>query len=568
MMEIKSDFLRVAMEAAFEGYPVFPVKPFNKEPIYSGGFHTATREVEQIQEWAARHPEANVGVPTGEISGISVIDIDGENGIASMKSNFNGSLPPTRTHKTPRGGYHLLYEYDPLFHNRNGSLPNVDIKTDGGYIIWVGSVVNGRHYELHKALPVVHIGNVPEVFQKITKEHQSGRTESPDDLMGSLLQGVGEGGRQQGAAQLIGTLRRSGHSREAIIAIMHGYADRCTPPWRPEIGIEREVDAFIARYPIETIFPLSNGQIRDTERVVTPPVRIRTTPLPTLIEQYVDKSSGYFSVDEIDREFHIISPEEKTQRRAVLGGLIGDGVIQHHPSANSRFRKITPNLDVFDFSNMEEPDALDIQWPLGLEDYIEMYEGSLAVVAGSPNAGKTAFLLNLALMNRDRFQVHYINSEMGAKEMLKRLTKFEGIPMPEWGKIRFSQKKDNMVDAVQSSKLEHPALVIVDYLELHDEVFRVAQMLGDMTDAMNERGILVVGIQKKIGQQHQLGRGAEFSIERARLALAMDKDVVSIMKGKNWRQDNVDPNGLRKEFQILNGSKFLERTGWIRPVEK
>ena len=125
-----------------------------------------------------------------------------------------------------------------------------------------------------------------------------------------------------------------------------------------------------------------------------------------------------------------------------------------------------------------------------------------------------------------------------------------------------------MVDAVQSSKLEHPALVIVDYLELHDEVFRVAQMLGDMTDAMNERGILVVGIQKKIGQQHQLGRGAEFSIERARLALAMDKDVVSIMKGKNWRQDNVDPNGLRKEFQILNGSKFLERTGWIRPVEK
>ena len=124
-----------------------------------------------------------------------------------------------------------------------------------------------------------------------------------------------------------------------------------------------------------------------------------------------------------------------------------------------------------------------------------------------------------------------------------------------------------MVDAVHASKLEHPALVSVDYLELHDEVFRVAQMLGDMTDAMQERGILVVGIQKKIGQQHQLGRGAEYSIERARLALAMDKDVVSIMKGKNWKQD-VEPDGLRKEFQILNGSKFLERTGWIRPVEK
>ncbi len=567
MEESRSDFLQVAMEAAYQGYPVFPIRPLKKEPIYSGGFKGATRETEQIQLWAASHPNANVGVPTGAVSGISVVDVDGDTGIASMKSAFSGSLPSTRTHKTPRGGFHLLYQYDPLFHNRNGSLPSVDIKTDGGYIVWVGSVVNGRPYELHKEVPIVSIGEVPAVFQKAMRGSTLDQTSIDEDIIGTLLQGVQEGGRQQAAARLMGALNRSGHTEAAMIGIMEGFASKCVPVWRPEMGIVAEVRAFRARYPITTVFPLSNGLVNGSTEPIAPPVRVRTTPLPTLIEQYVEKSTGYFSVDEIDREFQIVSAEEKAQRRALLSSLADSGTIQHHPSANTRFRKITPNLEVFDFFNMEEPEPLDIRWPLGLEDYVEMYEGSLTVVAGSPNAGKTAFLLNLALMNRDRFQVHYINSEMGAKEMLKRLSKFEGVPMTEWGKIRFSQKKDNMVDAVHASKLEHPALVIVDYLELHDEVFRVAQMLGDMTDAMQERGILVVGIQKKIGQQHQLGRGAEYSIERARLALAMDKDVVSIMKGKNWKQD-VEPDGLRKEFQILNGSTFLERTGWIRPVEK
>jgi len=126
-----------------EGYPVFPLKPRCKTPIYEGGFHIATRDKSRIVEWWTAHPEANIGVPTGKVSGISVIDVDGAKGLESIrKLKVSRQLPRAfRKHGTPHG-HHLLCLYNCKFHNRNGALPGVDIKNNGGYIVWPGSNVD------------------------------------------------------------------------------------------------------------------------------------------------------------------------------------------------------------------------------------------------------------------------------------------------------------------------------------------------------------------------------------------------------------------------------------------
>ena len=63
--------------------PVFPCVEtpdekgkVSKRPYIKGGFKSASRDFEQIRRWWAQHPNAMIGVPTGQETGIFVIDID------------------------------------------------------------------------------------------------------------------------------------------------------------------------------------------------------------------------------------------------------------------------------------------------------------------------------------------------------------------------------------------------------------------------------------------------------------------------------------------------------------
>lgn len=111
--------LTAALGYAAKGLPVFPVNPRTKKPYLQtpkgskGGFHQATTDTKQIEDWWRQYPDAMIGVPTGERSGfwISDEDIDQKKGIdgcAELAKLIaqNGPLPPTRVCITPRGGRH------------------------------------------------------------------------------------------------------------------------------------------------------------------------------------------------------------------------------------------------------------------------------------------------------------------------------------------------------------------------------------------------------------------------------------------------------------------------------
>ena len=44
------------------------------------GHKEATHDPEQIESWWSQWPDANIGIATGEISGLLVLDIDEKNG--------------------------------------------------------------------------------------------------------------------------------------------------------------------------------------------------------------------------------------------------------------------------------------------------------------------------------------------------------------------------------------------------------------------------------------------------------------------------------------------------------
>lgn len=106
--------------------PCFPCN-FSKSPLTPQGFYNATVGADY-----SRWPR--VGVATGAVSGIDVIDIDPD-GMVWLEAN-RYRLPLTREHQTSRG-VHLLLKHHPGMRNSNRRIaPGVDTRGDGGYVIW------------------------------------------------------------------------------------------------------------------------------------------------------------------------------------------------------------------------------------------------------------------------------------------------------------------------------------------------------------------------------------------------------------------------------------------------
>lgn len=145
-----------ALEYATTGWAVFPVAAGDKHPLISKGAgghgcHDATRDSSIIKAWWQRWPEANIGLATGSINDIVVLDVDPRNGgdaaLADLERRF-GLLPQTAISHTGSGGRHVLFRHVPGVRGGSHRLgPGLDIKSEGGYIVAPPSVhPSGRRY--------------------------------------------------------------------------------------------------------------------------------------------------------------------------------------------------------------------------------------------------------------------------------------------------------------------------------------------------------------------------------------------------------------------------------------
>ena len=126
--------IRYARECVRQGLPVFPAAP-DKSPLTAHGFKDASIEGRVIVSWWRDHPEALLAVPTGQVSGLLVIDIDPTG--AEWYAEHMIDLACHRIHRTPRG-HHLLYKMPEVGVRCSASklAPGVDVRADGGYVVW------------------------------------------------------------------------------------------------------------------------------------------------------------------------------------------------------------------------------------------------------------------------------------------------------------------------------------------------------------------------------------------------------------------------------------------------
>ena len=146
---------RVASDLASAGVPVFPCVPGQKRPLTARGFHDATTDLAQIEHWWARWPEANLGLPTGAVFGVVVVDVDVRehvDGRESMRRALNAGRVgmPVFTVVSPSGGRHGYYPATPDVVQRSwqAARAGVDFRGDGGYIVIPPSHTTAGSYRL------------------------------------------------------------------------------------------------------------------------------------------------------------------------------------------------------------------------------------------------------------------------------------------------------------------------------------------------------------------------------------------------------------------------------------
>jgi putative DNA primase/helicase len=111
----------------FAALPIFPCN-LAKEPLTAHGFKDAKRGARGWKGWPL------VGFPTGERSGIDVLDID-PRGRKWFDQNFD-ALPTTLAHSTHRG-LHLVFRHAlGLACSTNKIAQGIDVRSTGGYAIY------------------------------------------------------------------------------------------------------------------------------------------------------------------------------------------------------------------------------------------------------------------------------------------------------------------------------------------------------------------------------------------------------------------------------------------------
>lgn len=133
------------------GWSLIPLKPRSKVPAIRWQEYQERRcTFEELEAWFTV-PGFNVGIVTGRVSGLFVIDADSPEAVSFVRSQITACDLRVTTAK----GLHL---YCPYVENRpvrnkariavGGQVRELDVRGDGGYIVGPGSIhPNGTLYQ-------------------------------------------------------------------------------------------------------------------------------------------------------------------------------------------------------------------------------------------------------------------------------------------------------------------------------------------------------------------------------------------------------------------------------------
>lgn len=217
----------LAAEYVDSGWSVLPVRPEEKRPYMTNWLqYTKTRAPKaMVDSWFTNLAGAGVGVVTGRISNMVVLDV--EHDCPYPIEELLKRYPTQMIAKSGGGGYHLFYLYptnQTRVANRVRIFEGADLRADGGFIVLPPTMhPSGNRYEWVKRGP---LGAFPVALLELQAQPRI----QGDGWITEALRGVSEGGRNDTCARLAGYFFKKGMNADIVEALLLDWNERNAPP--------------------------------------------------------------------------------------------------------------------------------------------------------------------------------------------------------------------------------------------------------------------------------------------------------------------------------------------------
>lgn len=217
------------------GLSVIPLRPKGKEPLFPWSeYQNRVASSDEVAGWYANSPAANLGIVTGAVSGLVVVDLDGQEGIESGK-RLGLSSPVT---VLTGNGKQLYYRHPGgrVCNSVKKVAPGVDIRGDGGYVAappslhpngkkycWLGSPISKGNLPL---LPSIFVNTNPANVAERSGSVEYRGYRKPADHIAAAIKEMKHGNIDNTLFTLCCRLRSDGYSREDALTLLKPHAER------------------------------------------------------------------------------------------------------------------------------------------------------------------------------------------------------------------------------------------------------------------------------------------------------------------------------------------------------
>lgn len=550
---MQSKFLEAALHyAEYFKWSVIPLSPGAKIP--PKGFEVVQYRDriagrEEIESWYKKNPNYNVGIITGKLSNLFIVDHD------KYKPDYSEEIALqyipdsiiTPTTNTPQGGQHQFFTNpdDPISIGAD-FLPAMDYRGETGYVVAPPSVnAQGKAYEWVLKPEETGLAAAPaSVIDLLINNNNKyiytqGEVNSNDNDLNrpqptsNDLNYFKDGRRDEDLFHTAYFLLKSGcdiHFVEQVLErLMLSWGEKPDPKW-----IKAKIESALKR--------VQKREINFAEEV----------------REFVLTSNGLFLTSDVTNRLQLTSRQEKKNVVNVLLRLHKEGIIERAGQKDGCYRRIDNEIEFMDFANADVENVIDLRLPLNLHLKSKFFPKAVVVIAGVSGMGKTLFSFNAIAENFGKFPIFYFNSEMGPEALKMKLSYFP-IPISEWSKnmkVIDNWDFNNIADKIQPDGFN-----VIDYLEPEgDKPYNIHGVISAIIRRLN-KGTALIAIQKKPGAS--MGTGGIYSIKAATLALALDWGKIEIVKNRFREADSL-PSLNKINFEVHQGHKFVPQGGWYK----
>ena len=223
------------------------------------------------------------------------------------------------------------------------------------------------------------------------------------------------------------------------------------------------------------------------------------------------------------------------------------------------YRRVKGDVEKIDYMSVDPESYLKIKWPFRFHQLIKMFPKSLAIIAGTTNAGKSSFLMEFCRLNmyRKNLKIRYISSETDKYELREKYDYYASdrgelyVPLEDWGNyLDIIYRTENFIDVIKPNWIN-----IIDHYKAEGEFYEIGKDLQAIHKKL-KNGIAILALQKN--PNTQVGYGGHQTEHLARFVLHIDPGKITIKKAKNIMPGiNRGADGTVIKFKLASGYKWL-----------